>query len=121
MQTIVIIVITIVANALANLLLKIGTDRLPPLISGNLAANFSQFFKNPWILAGALLFVTNFPLYNVVLQRLKLSIAFPLITSGAFALTVIFSFIFLKEQLTGWQYLGLFMLAASLWLIASGK
>lgn len=121
MQTAFFLIITILANAFANIFLKIGADRLPPLISGNIAANALAFVKSPWIILGALLFITNFPLYNVVLQRMKLAIAFPVITTSAFALTIIISILFLKESLTAQQFVGLLLLAVALWLVASGR
>ncbi len=119
MQTTIFVIITILANAFANIFLKMGADRLPPLAGGNLVQNAIKFISSPYILIGALLFATNFPMYNIVLQRLKLSIAFPLVTTTAFALTVVISVFFFKEALSAAQYGGLLLLAVAIWLIAA--
>lgn len=118
MQTVIILILTIISNAFANVFLKLGTQKLPPLEPANLLQNFGKIMTNGWIMLGALLFVTNFPLYNLLLQRMKLSIAFPLITSSAFAVTVIVSVWVFQESLRLPQYVGLGLLALALWLLA---
>lgn len=118
MQTAIIVIVTILMNALANVFLKFGTQKLPALTAGNLVENFTRIFTNVWILLGAFLFVANFPLYNLILQRMKLSIAFPLITSSAFAVTLLVSVFIFHESLRATQYAGLGLLVIALWLLA---
>ena len=118
MQTAIILIITILANAFANVFLKLGTQKLPALEPQNLVQNLGKMVTNGWIMLGALLFVTNFPLYNLLLQRMKLSIAFPLITSSAFAVTVIVSYFVFHESLRAPHYIGLGFLIIALWLLA---
>lgn len=105
-------------NAFANVFLKFGTQKLPELTVGNLAANLSRILANVWILLGALLFIANFPLYNLILQRMKLSIAFPLITSSAFAVALIVSVFVFHESLRLSQYAGFGLLIVAIWLLA---
>lgn len=118
MQTTVILIITILANAFANIFLKLGTQKLPALDPKNLIPNLGKILSNPWIILGALLFITNFPLYNLLLQRMKLSIAFPLITSSAFAVAVVVSVFVFHEGLRVPHYVGLVFLVLALWLLA---
>lgn len=118
MQTTLIIIITILMNAFANVFLKFGTQKLPALTAGNLAANLPRIFTNIWILLGMVLFVANFPIYNLILQRMKLSIAYPLIASSAFAVALIVSFFVFHESLRMPQYVGLGLLVIALWLLA---
>ena len=118
MQTIIILIITILANAFANVFIKLGTQKLPVLTAGNLIGNLPKIFSNVWILLGMFLFVTNFPLYNLLLQRLKLSIAYPLITSTAFAVAVVVSVFVFHESLRAPHYVGLGLLIVALWLLA---
>ncbi|MBI4135681.1 hypothetical protein HY477_03040 [Candidatus Uhrbacteria bacterium] len=118
MQTTIILIITVLANAFANVFLKFGTQKLPALTAGNLVGNLPKIFSNVWILLGVLLFVTNFPLYNLLLQRLKLSIAYPLITSTAFAVAVVVSVFVFHEGLRLPHYAGLGLLVIALWLLA---
>lgn len=114
MQTTIILIITILSNALANVFIKLGTEKLPALD----AHNFWRIFTNVWIMLGALLFATNFPLYNMVLQRMKLSVAFPLITTSAFAAALIVSVFVFHESLRMPHFFGLGLLIIALWLLA---
>ena len=114
MQTAIILIITILSNALANVFIKLGTQKLPALD----AHNIWKIVGNGWIMLGALLFVMNFPLYNIVLQRMKLSIAFPLITSSAFAVALLVSVFVFHESLRAPHYAGFALLVAALWLLA---
>ena len=118
MQTIIILILTILANAFGNVFLKLGTQKLPELTAGNLVANLPKIFSNVWILLGVVLFVTNFPLYNLILQRMKLSLAFPLITSSAFAVAVIISVFVFHESLRAPHYAGIGLLIIALWFLA---
>ncbi len=114
MSTALIVILTIVMNALANVFLKLGSQKLPALD----LQNFWRIFTNAWIMLGAFLFVANFPLYNMVLQKMKLSIAFPLITSSAFAVALIISVFVFHESLRVPQYVGLLLLTIGVWLLA---
>lgn len=118
MQTAFILILTILSNALANVFIKFGTQKLPALSASNLVHNLGKILGNGWIMLGALLFVTNFPLYNLLLQRMKLSVAFPLITSSAFAVVVVISVFVFHEGLRAPQYAGLSLLIVALWLLA---
>lgn len=121
MPTVLLIILTILANALANVFLKIGADSLRPQTNGPLLDGFLALVRNPWVLLGAFLFVTNFPLYNILLQRVRLAIAYPLVTTAAFALTIIISALFLKERLMVGQYVGLALLSIAIWLMAAPR
>lgn len=118
MQTAIILVLTILMNAFANISIKYGTGQLPSLTAQNIISNVGKIVSNIWILVGIILFVANFPLYSLILQRMKLSIAFPLITSSAFAVTVVVSLFVFHESLRTPQYAGLGLLVIALWLLA---
>lgn len=118
MQTAVILIITVLANALANVFIKLGVQKLPALQAANLIPNLGKIFTNVWILAGAFLFVTNFPLYNLLLQRMRLAIAYPLITSLAFAVAVLAAVFIFHEGLRAPHYVGLALLVIAVWLLA---
>lgn len=118
MQTAVILILTILANAFANVFIKFGTGQLPALTAQNLVQNLGKIFSNVWILFGVLLFVTNFPLYNLLLQRMRLAIAFPTVMTSAFAVAIIVSVFFFQESLKAPHYVGLILLAIALWLLA---
>lgn len=121
MPTILLVILVILANALANVFLKIGADSLRTQVHVSAMDGLVNLASNPWVLLGSFLLITNFPLYNILLQRVKLSIAFPLVTTAAFALAIIISAVFLKERLVLGQYIGLAMLPIAITLIVSTK
>lgn len=114
MQTIIVLILNVIVGALANVFLKIGTMRLPDLTYSNII----KIVGSPFIIFGVLLFILNFPLYSFVLQKMKLGVAFPLVTSLTFIMVVLISAFYFKEWLNWIQYLGLILLITGLWLLA---
>jgi multidrug transporter EmrE-like cation transporter len=113
-----ILLLDIFLGALANVFLKIGMTRLPSFEFSTLMKNLSKIFLNPFIILGIICFASTFPLYSFLLQKIKLAIVFPLITSLTFLLVVLLSVFFFKESLGLLQYLGIFFLAIGLWFLA---
>ena len=116
MPTSLLIAITVLAGAFGNVLMKIGTGKLPTITFST--ASLSGIFTSPYIILGAALMIGTFPFYNMVLQRLSLTIAFPLITSLMFVTATIISVLLLKETLTIVQVFGLILVIAGLFLVA---
>lgn len=114
MPTFLVLLLNVFVGGLANVFLKIGADRLPSLNFGSSL----KFFSDPFILLGILLFTINFPLYGLALQRMKLGVAFPLVTSLTFVLVIVISAFYLKESFTLWQLFGVALLGIGLWLLA---
>ncbi len=54
-----------------------------------------------------------------VLNKINLSIAYPLMTSIGFIIVVSFSIFFLSEKVVPLQVLGLFLILTGVWLVAS--
>ena len=110
------IIIAVAAGALGNVLIKAGTQKLPA-VSWN-PSTLGQLLTNPYVLGGILLMVATFPFYSMVLQRMSLAVAFPLMTSAMFILATILSHFIFKDALTGMNILGIFIVILGLWLVA---
>lgn len=114
------LIIALVLNAAANVLMKIGA-----IHSGKaaLASGFSEkvilFIKNPYLLFGIFLFGLNIIFYFFALTKIKLSIAYPIMTSGGFLIISIVSVLFFKESLSSLQIFGIILLAIGITLVAS--
>ena len=115
MSTIFLIAISILAGAFGNILIKIGSKNLPTVIDGTIV---QKVLTNPSLVVGVLLMAAMFPFYTLALQRMSLSVAFPLITSSTFLVVALISYFFLKEPLTFVNILGILLLIAGLWLVA---
>ena len=114
--TVFIFILAISLNALANILIKASALRkdepgLEGLIKG--------VILNPYLIAGLGSFGLAFVAYRYVLGHgIKLSVAYPLMTTCGFAIVLLASRIFFNEILNFVQWLGIGLLVAGLWLIA---
>lgn len=100
---------SILATASAQLLLKKGmlaTGHLE-FSPANLLNLFLQIFSNIYLLSGLVLFGLSFFSWLFILSKLRLSLAYPIITSLNFCLVIIGSWFFFKEQISFLQILGI--------------
>ncbi|MDA8345362.1 MAG: hypothetical protein M0Z66_07750 [Thermaerobacter sp.] len=97
---------SIIANATANILIKIAMRGASITSMGTL---ISRAAAEPAIWFGGLLFVASFGGYSYVLSKLNLSTAYPLMTSVGLAIVVLYSTVYLHEGMT-WQKAGGFVL-----------
>lgn len=118
MQIYAILIFNVIVGAVGNVFFKIGTERLPDFEAKNLLSDTGRMLSSPFVLAGILFLALNFPLYSFLIQKMKLAVAFPLVTSLTFLMVVLISFFYFKESLSATQYLGIAVLAAGLWLLA---
>lgn len=107
-------ILNVIVGALANAFLKVGTANW----GGSGMGGFLKVATNRYFILGILLFILNFPLYSFVLHRMKLAIAFPLVTTLTFLLVVLISAVYFKETLSFTQYAAIVVLAVGLWLLA---
>lgn len=114
--TIFIFALAISLNALANILIKASALRKDePGLEGLLKG----VILNPSLIAGLVSFGLAFVAYRYVLGHgIKLSVAYPLMTTCGFAIVLLASRFLFHEMLTTVQWLGIGLLVAGLWLIA---
>jgi len=109
--------LAIVLNASANIMMKVGMVRLgkqPTVMALAIKAATS-----PIIIAGIFCFVGALALYMTVLQKMNLSIAYPIMTSVGYMIVILISWLFLKEQLQLIQVIGFFLIIGGVWLVAA--
>jgi len=116
MQTVILVVIAIASGAIGNLLIKLSAKGMPETLS---LETFGKMATNPMLLVGILFLAGSFPAYSLVLQRLPLSLGFPLVQNLAFVTLLVLSYFFLKEQLTPLNLLGILLLIVGLFLAAT--
>lgn len=106
--------VALTLNAAANLLMKMGADRLgtfegPGTIRGILT--------NYFLVGGVILFGLNIVFYVAALTRMNLSIAYPVMMAGGVLIVVSASVVYFRESLTLAQILGILFLMAGLVLV----
>jgi len=104
--TILLYIITVVVNVVANISFKIGTKSMA--VIG--VAPFSEVFKsvfNKWFLIGVLAFAVSFPTFVMLISRQKISIAYPVITGWGFLFITLVGVFWLKEDISAIQIIGI--------------
>ena len=105
----------ILFNATANILIKVSMSR----ISGSGAASIlAAALSQPVFWAGLISFGLALAAYSLVLTRLNLSIAYPIMVSMGLVIVVLVSGFYLNESISILQILGFALIIAGVWLVA---
>ncbi len=114
-----VLVLAILFNAGANILIKIAMQKSPVLIEqGTIMGSMLQAVRNPWLLLGVSCFGLALVAYSVVLSKINLSIAYPVMTGAGFLIVFLVSAFYLKEQISYIHMLGAVLILAGVWLLA---
>jgi len=112
----------LVLNATANLLMKFGMRSVAEgggLLRGGLARAVLIILGSPLLLLGIVCFVLNLLAYMYALQRLPISVAYPIMVTVGFAIIVTVAGLTLHEHLCWSQWVGIVLILAGVWLVAS--
>ena len=118
-MTIIVLCAAIVLNAAANILIKMGMKDAPDLQSVPVKTYALYFIGNIYVLSGIFSFGLALLTYSYVLSKVNLSVAYPIMTSVGFIIVVLFSVLYLSERLIPLQILGIVLIIAGVWLVAS--
>lgn len=118
MNTYLLLALAIVCNAGANILVKIATQKTPLVLDQGLVwSSLWQAVKNPYLILGVLCFGFALLFYSIVLSKINLSIAYPIMTGAGFLIVFLVSALYLKEQILPLHLLGAGLVLAGLWLL----
>ncbi len=116
-NVIIIFGIAITLNAVANILIKASALKKD---SSGIDGMVKGFLLNPWMIAGILSFGLALIAYRYVLnQGIKVSVAYPIMTTTGYAIVIVASRLFFQEYLSNLQWLGIALVVAGIWLISS--
>ncbi|HEY3244561.1 MAG TPA: SMR family transporter [Phycisphaerae bacterium] len=123
MKYVVALCVALLMNAIANLLMKVGASRAQGgggLLQNGLAGGVVTILKTPALLIGLVCFALNAGFYMYALQsdRLKISLAYPIMVGGGYALIATVAYLFLQERLSGLQWLGVSMILLGVCIVA---
>lgn len=118
----------LVLNAAANLLMKIGMKSVQEaggVLKNGVVGAVKTVLSTPTLLVGLTCFALNAAFYMYALQSksLKISIAYPIMVGGGFALIAMVAYLHpdLKERLSPGQMLGVGLVLLGIVLIASNS
>lgn len=80
-----------------------------------------QALKNPWFLGGIVLFVISFLSYILVLSKMQLNVAYPIMVSAGIVLISLASWFILKEPYSQAQLIGIAVIVLGIILLLSKK
>ncbi len=126
MQYVLALAVALVLNATANLLMKVGMKTVADdggVLRDGFGSAFGIVLGNLPLVIGLTCFVLNagFYLYALQSKALKISVAYPIMVGGGFAMIAVVAYLHpaLKETLTLTQKIGVGLVLAGIVLIAS--
>lgn len=111
------LILALTLNAIANILMKLGAESS----GGGLFRVFADIrlvLGNPHLMLGVFCFVLALAFYTLVLSKMNLSVAYPIMTSLGFLIVVGFSVLALHEAVNWWQYAGMGLILVGVVLVA---
>ena len=115
--------IALLLNASANLMFKAGMipiEKGGGLLSDGVVRAVLRVLANPVLMLGLVCFAGNAAFYMFALQKLPISLAYPIIATVGFAIIVVVASVYLGENLKMGQWVGIALVIAGLWFVASG-
>ena len=114
----IIAVFSVSLNAAAQICLRktmVGVGPLPGGWSDFLSYAFAVVF-NPWFIAGMACYVVSIGVWLIVLSKLEVSVAYPLLSIG-YVITAVVGFFFLGENVTLLRVFGIALICGGLFFI----
>jgi multidrug transporter EmrE-like cation transporter len=123
MQYAVALVIALLMNATANLLMKAGMARVQEqggLLRAGPLAGLRIILTSPPLLIGLTCFALNAVFYMFALQSkaLKISLAYPIMVGGGYAMIATVAYFVFRDRLTVPQWLGVSMILLGVCIVA---
>jgi small multidrug resistance pump len=114
-----ILIIAIICNAAANIFLKMGMKEAGDLMEKGPVQMIIKVITSGYCILGLISFGIAFFAYSYVLTKMKLSIAYPIMTSGGFAIVTVAAVWLFAEQITVWRVLGIGVIALGIWIVST--
>jgi multidrug transporter EmrE-like cation transporter len=124
LKYVVALVVALVLNATANLMIRFGMHAIDQDLggAGALAAGVGGLirllFRHWVLLVGLGCFAANVVFYAFALQKMPISIAYPIMVTGGFVIIVLVAGAMLKEHLTPLQWCGVGAILIGVTLVA---
>lgn len=103
------VLLLIVFNALisasAQIVLKLGINRVGGFQPGDSIQFFLKAATSPYVIGGTVLYVISLGLWLVVLSKANVSYAYP-IMGLSYVFGIALAMVFLGEKVVAWQWLG---------------
>jgi multidrug transporter EmrE-like cation transporter len=115
------LLLALVLNATANLMMKFGVRQLKAALPGDqhpLGEVIKAVAQNWVLILGLVFFASNVVLYTFALKEIKISVAYPIMVSGGFAIIAVVAWRYLGENLSTMQWGGIVLILFGVYLVA---
>jgi small multidrug resistance pump len=106
------LILTIIANSIANILVKIAMSH-----ADTTKGIIHAYALNPFFIGAIILFLCALSGFSYVLSKMKLSVAYPVIISSCFIAVFVASWLYLKESISLTQIIGIILSITGIWLV----
>ena len=122
MKDFTLLLFNVILSVLGQILLKQGMNQVGE-ISGSfqqMAPKLIQALMNPFVIGGIGVYGSTTLIWLVVLSRIKLSVAYPMISLG-YMFSILFSWLLFKEDVPKIRVLGAFVICIGVYLVSMGE
>ena len=121
MKDFILLFFNVLLTVMGQILFKHGMNTVGRVNSiRDVLGKLTQAFLNPYILSGIAIYGFTTLVWLVILSRVKLSIAYPLLSSG-YVLSILFSWLFFKESIPKIRIIGAMIICIGVYLVAQGE
>ena len=110
-------ILTVILNVCGHLFLKAGMIKIGTITPEQLISNFTKVFSTPFVLLGLFFYVSSVAMYMIVLSKIHLSFAYPLLMSTGYVLIVLFSWQIFGEPFSTYKWIGSVLILCGIVLI----
>jgi multidrug transporter EmrE-like cation transporter len=107
----------IILNVCGHLFLKAGMNRIGAISINQLVSNFPEIFTTPFVILGLLSYVSSVAMYMVVLSKVNVSYAYPLMMGLGYVLIVLFSWQIFAEPFSSLKWIGIVLILVGVFLL----
>jgi multidrug transporter EmrE-like cation transporter len=114
------LVVALLLNASANVLLKVGSRTETALAEDASILAKALAFLNAATVVGIALFAANVLVYRKALDKLDVSLAYPIMVAGGMVVVAVAAALLpiLSERVSALRMVGMAVIAAGVWMVA---
>ncbi len=107
----------IILNVCGHLFLKAGMNKIGAISVDQLLVSFTKIFSTPFVILGLVSYVSSVAMYMVVLSRVDVSYAYPLMMGLGYVLIVLFSWQIFAEPFSTFKWVGIVLILVGVSLL----
>lgn len=120
MKDYMLLLFNVLLTVMGQLLLKQGVSKVGVISFRELVPKLTQVLLNPYVIGGISIYGFTTFVWLIILSRVKLSIAYPMLSLG-YVLTIPFSWLFFKESIPKVRIIGAVIICIGVYLVAQGE